>query len=113
MPNEPSTPGKPPTGFPEPPGKDPGDLTGDQDPHHVLNNPATDPDPTEWPDPYDKRPDPRDPDADSTEMDFGEAHTPTGATSTSEPHHEVDPEVDPRKANPHELRRPPRRRAGG
>ena len=34
-------------------------------------------------------------------MDFGDVHTPTGATSTSDPHHEVDPEVDPRKANPH------------
>ena len=43
MPNEPSESSQPP------------------DPHHVLNNPATDPDPTEWPDPYDKRPDPRDP----------------------------------------------------
>ena len=45
-------------------------------------------------------------------MDFGDVHTPTGATSTSEPNHEVDPEVDPRKANPHEPLRPPRRRAG-
>jgi hypothetical protein len=35
-------------------------------------------------------------------MDFGDAHTPTGATSTSDPHHETDLEVDPRKANPHE-----------
>ena len=38
-----------------------------------------------WPDPYDKRPDPRDPAADAGEMDFGDVHTPTGATSTSEP----------------------------
>ncbi len=89
------------------------DSGSEPDVHHALNEPATDPDPTEWPDPYDKRPDPRDPDADSTEMGFGETHTPTGATSTSEPHHEVDPEVDPRKANPHELRRRERRRAGG
>jgi hypothetical protein len=43
-------------------------------------------------------------------MDFGDEHTPTGATSTSEPNHEVDPEVDPRKANPHEKRRAERRR---
>jgi hypothetical protein len=52
-----------PSGFPEPPGKDPGDISGDREPHHALNNPATDPDPTEWPDPYDKREDPeqRDP----------------------------------------------------
>jgi hypothetical protein len=84
-----------------------------RDPHHALNEPASDPDPTEWPDPYDKRPDPRDPAADEIEMDFGDVHTPTGATSTSEPAHEVDPEVDPRKANPHERSRPQRRRAGG
>ena len=57
--------------------------------------------------------DPRDPDADADEMDFGETHTPTGATSTSEPPHETDIEVDPRKANPHELSRRERRRAGG
>ena len=76
MPNEPSE-----------PGRDPEDRTSDRDPHHVLNNPATDPDPTEWPDPYDKRPDPRDPD-DPT------AHTPTGATSTSEPHPDQDIEAD-------------------
>ena len=31
------------------------------------------------------------------------------ATSTSEPHHEVDPQVDPREANPHELSRRERR----
>ena len=42
MPNEPAESGKPPTGFPEPPGKDPEDRTRDQDPHHVLNSPATD-----------------------------------------------------------------------
>lgn len=83
-----------------------------RDPHHALNEPATDPDPTEWPDPYDKRPDPRDPEPAVDEMDFGDVHTPTGATSTSEPHHEVDVEVDPRLANPHEPSRPERRRAG-
>jgi hypothetical protein len=82
------------------------------DVHHELNEPASDPDPTEWPDPYDRRPDPRDPEAEADEMDFGEVHTATGATSTSEPNHEVDPQVDPRKANPHELSRPPQRRAG-
>jgi hypothetical protein len=82
----------------------------ERDVHHALNEPATDPDPTEWPDPYDKRPDPRDPAA--TGMDFGDAHTPTGATSTSAPNHETDPEVDPREANPHELSRRERRRAG-
>jgi hypothetical protein len=72
------------------------------DPHEALNQPASDPDPTEWPDPYDKRPDPRDPDADEEGMEFEDVHTPTGATSTSEPNHEVDIEVDPRRANPHE-----------
>ena len=84
-----------------------------RDVHDALNEEATDPDPTEWPDPYDKRPDPRDPDADAEEMDFGDEHTPTGATSTSEPPHETDIEVDPRKANPHELSRREKRRAGG
>jgi hypothetical protein len=74
-----------------------------RDVHDALNERASDPDPTEWPDPYDKRPDPR----------FGDEHTPTGATSTSEPPHEADIEVDPRKANPHELSRRERRRAGG
>ena len=84
----------------------------ERDVHDALNEPASDPDPTEWPDPYDKRPDPRDPADDDVEMEFGDVHTPTGATSTSEPHHEVDPQIDPRKANPHERSRPPRRRAG-
>lgn len=88
------------------------DSPAERDVHDALNEPATDPDPTEWPDPYDKRPDPRDPDADSDEMDFGDLHTPTGATSTSEPHHESDPAVDPRKANPHEPSRRERKRAG-
>jgi hypothetical protein len=82
-----------------------------RDPYHGINEPATDPDPTEWPDPYDKRPDLRDPGADEDGMDFGDEHTPTGATSTSEPNHEVAPEVDPRKANPHEKRRAERRRS--
>jgi hypothetical protein len=77
----------------------------DRDPHAALSQPAVDPDLTEWPDPYDKRPDPRDPSELAEEMDFGQVHTPTGAMSTSEPHHEVDPEVDPRKANPHERSR--------
>jgi hypothetical protein len=76
-----------------------------RDAHQALNQPASDPDPSEWPDPYDKRPDPRDPPAEAEEMDFGDIHTPTGATSTSEPHVAADPEVDPRKAAPHEPRR--------
>ncbi|HTX29885.1 MAG TPA: hypothetical protein VMD09_00785 [Solirubrobacteraceae bacterium] len=83
---------KPPTGFPEPPGRDPGDRSRDEDPHHVLNNPVGEPDPTEWPDPYDQREDPRDPDPEV--QPFGEApHTPTGAESTSEPNPRQDPEA--------------------
>jgi hypothetical protein len=71
-----------PSGFPEPPGKDPGDISQDREPHHVLNNPVKDPDPTEWPDPYDKR------------EAFGEEpHPSTGARSTSEPHPSEDPEA--------------------
>src|SRR3954464_11757853 len=82
-----------PTGFPEPPGKDPGDISQDREPHHVLNNPATGPDPTEWPDPYDKREDPRDPPDPDGEM-FGEdPHPSTGSRSTSDPHPSQDPEA--------------------
>jgi hypothetical protein len=55
-----------------------------QDPHHPLNNPVDDPDPTEWPDPYDKREDPRD-----------QEHPPPGSQSTSDPHPEQDPEAVP------------------
>jgi putative phosphoribosyl transferase len=40
------------------------------DPHRPLNNPVGEPDPTEWPDPYEKRPDPRDP-ADPDGQSFG------------------------------------------
>jgi hypothetical protein len=78
-----------PTGFPEPAGEDPGDISQDREPHHVLNNPATDADPTEWPDPYDKREDPRD------------AGSPApGAQSTSEPHPSKDPEATDRWEGP-------------
>jgi hypothetical protein len=87
--------GKPPTGFPEPPGADPEDRTRDQDPHHVLNTPVGEPDPTEWPDPYDRRPDPRDP-ADPDGLPFGEEpHPVVGSQSTSEPHPSEDPEAYP------------------
>ncbi len=84
--------GEPATGFPEPPGRDPGDRSHDPSPHHALNTPVGEPDPTEWPDPYDQREDPRDPGA----SPFGEQpHTQTGATSTSEPHPAQDPEAEP------------------
>ena len=61
----------------------PGDISHDPTPHHSLSNPVGEPDPTEWPDPYEKRDDPRDAAADE--------HTPTGAGSTSEPHPDQDP----------------------
>jgi hypothetical protein len=61
----------------------PGDRSKDPEPHHSLNNPVDNPDETEWPDPYDKREDPRD-----------EDHPPTGSRSTSEPHPSQDPEAE-------------------
>src|SRR3954452_9539884 len=87
-PEQPRTapPGGPASGFPEPPGKDPGDLSRRPSPYSALNTPVGEPDPTEWPDPYDRRDDPRAP---TDEMVFpgdGRAHTPVGATSNSEPH---------------------------
>ena len=86
---------KPPTGFPEPPGQDPGDRSRDPSPHHALNNPVGEPDPTEWPDPYERREDPRDPE-DPDGAPFGaRPHPGTGATSTSEPHPKQDPEAEP------------------
>ncbi len=72
----------------------PGDRSRDPTPHHALNNPAADPDPTEWPDPYDKRQDPRDV-APDPEVAGDGPHPPTGAESTSEPHPSKDPEAEP------------------
>jgi hypothetical protein len=77
--NPPSAPeGESVSGFPEPPG--PGDPQPDPDaePHHDLSNPVKDPDPTEYPDPYEDRADPRDPEA-------SDPQTPR-PPSTSEPH---------------------------
>lgn len=91
---------KGPTGFPEPPGKDPGDISRNESPHASLSNPVGEPDPTEWPDPYDSREDPRDP-TDPDGAPFGaEPHAPTGATSTSEPHPSKDPEAADRWEGP-------------
>jgi hypothetical protein len=42
---------KPATGFPEPPGRDPGDISQDESPHHTLNTPAGEPDPSAKPEP--------------------------------------------------------------
>ena len=81
------------SGFPETPGKDPGDRSGDPSPHHALNTPVGEPDPTEWPDPYEDREDPLAP---SEELPFGEEpHPPAGSTSTSQPHPAQDPEAEP------------------
>jgi hypothetical protein len=78
-----------------------------RDPHHALNNPAVDPDETEYPDPFEKREDPRDP-AGPDDIPFGEeAHPPTGAESTSEPPPGQDPEVGDRAEPP--RRQTPRR----
>jgi hypothetical protein len=63
---------------------DKGDRSKDAEPHHALNNPVGKPDETEWPDPYEQRPDPRD-----------EDHPPTGSASTSEPNPAQDPEAEP------------------
>jgi hypothetical protein len=64
---------------------DPGDRSRDEEPHHALNNPADNPDDTEWPDPYEKREDPRGPDHE---------HPATGSTSTSEPPPPQDEEAE-------------------
>lgn len=63
----------------------PGDCSKDPEPHDALDDPVDEPDETEWPDPYDKRPDPRFQD-----------HPPAGSESTSEPH----PSRSPSDANP-------------
>jgi hypothetical protein len=68
------------------------------EPHHTLNAPVSEPDPTEWPDPYDQRPDPRDPDSEGPVPIGTVPHTPTGARSTSAPHPADDPEAEPWEA---------------
>ena len=63
---------KPDSGIEERPAREePGNRTGEP-PHHALSNRAADPDPTEFPDPYEEREDPRE--------------RSEGAPSTSEPH---------------------------
>jgi hypothetical protein len=59
------------------PEANPGNISEDPEPHHALSNPVGDPDPTEYPDPYEKREDPRGPDSEQ-----GAQRGP----STSEPH---------------------------
>jgi hypothetical protein len=84
------------------PAAEPGNRSNDKGPHQALNNPVGEPDETEYPDPYETRPDPRDP-VDPDGSPFGEEpHPPVGAESTSEPPLEDDPEHP-------EGGRPPRR----
>jgi hypothetical protein len=79
---------------------EPGNISGEKNPHRALNNPVVDPDPTEYPDPFEKRDDPRDP-ADPDGKPFGEEpHPPTGAESTSEPHPRDDLEAGDRAEPP-------------
>jgi hypothetical protein len=88
------------TDAPPKPAVEPGNISGDKEPHHALNNPVVDPDETEYPDPFDKREDPRDP-VDPDGAPFGEEpHVPTGAESTSEPPPSQDPEVGDRAEAP-------------
>jgi hypothetical protein len=59
--------------------------------HHMLNNPLADPDPTEYPDPYEQRPDPRGPETVPTVIDSktdqaADSVTTSQAVSDSEPH---------------------------
>jgi hypothetical protein len=72
----------------------------DREPHHELNNPVGDPDPTEWPDPYEKREDPLDPPDPDGEPFGEEPHPPTNARSSSQPHPDAD--IEAIKANPPE-----------
>jgi hypothetical protein len=90
---ETAPPGTPASGFPEPPGKDPGDVSRRPSPYAALNTPVSEPDPTEWPDPYDRREDPRAPAGEMVFPGDGRTHTPVGATSTSEPHPAEDIEA--------------------
>src|SRR3954453_18601769 len=90
---ETAPPGVPVSGFPEPPGKDPGDVSRQPSPYAALNTPVTEPDPEEWPDPYDRREDPRAPPPGMVVRGDGRGHPPVGAPSTSEPHPAADIEA--------------------
>jgi len=84
--------GTPVSGFPEPPGQDPGDVSRKPSPYAALNTPVGEPDPTEWPDPYDTREDPLAP-PEAMVFPGDGVHTPTGAISTSQPRGQDDPET--------------------
>jgi hypothetical protein len=57
----------------------------DSEPHHGLANPASSPDETEFPDPYERRPDPRGPTSETDEEATPGPSAPK-PPSTSEPH---------------------------
>jgi hypothetical protein len=80
------------------PAAEPGNISGDAEPHHALNNPVGDPDPTEYPDPFEKRDDPRDPPDPDGEPFGEEPHPQTGSESTSEPPSSEDLEAGDRAA---------------
>jgi hypothetical protein len=73
------------SGFPEPPGADPGDVSRSSSRYAALNTPVGEPDGSAWPDPYDRREDPRAPVDGMAFPGDGTAHTPVGATSDSAP----------------------------
>jgi hypothetical protein len=88
------------TDAPPKPEFEPGNISGDKNPHRALNNPVGDPDETEYPDPFEKREDPRDP-TDPDGLPFGEdPHPPTGSASTSEPRPADDLEAGDRAMPP-------------
>jgi hypothetical protein len=64
----------------------------DPEPHHKLSNPADEPDETEYPDPYERREDPRDPASVDTPAEPADPEAVAGADeaprdpSTSDPH---------------------------
>jgi hypothetical protein len=76
----------------------------DSSPHHALGNPASEPDPTEWPDPYERRHDPRGPEGVDTPASPAEDEPePPGGQgpSTSEPHPPRNfDDVKPEKGEP-------------
>lgn len=82
------------TDAPPKPDSEPGNISTDREhPHRALNNPVVDPDETEYPDPFEKRPDPRDA-VDPDGEPFGEEpHPQVGSESTSEPPLSQDPTV--------------------
>ncbi len=73
-------------------------------PHGELSEPARDPDPTEHPDPYDRRPDPRDPAAVDTPADPADEETVAERDAAPQ---------DPSTSDPHPPRNIDERHYGG